>query len=71
VPALAQAQFEASTESNPASAYRESVVSRTTRAVKYEHRSGAEEIEMEFKDRPSAFGGWQPFVLFTGSMTLW
>ena len=57
VPTLAQAQIAASTESNQTSAYRESVVSRTTRAVKYEHRSGATKINFRGTDlMPAATG---------------
>lgn len=57
VPTLAQAQIAPSTESNQTSAYRESVVSRTTRAVKYEHRSGATKINFRGTDlMPAATG---------------
>jgi outer membrane protein OmpA-like peptidoglycan-associated protein len=57
VPTLAQAQIGASAESNQTSAYRESVVSRTTRAVKYEHRSGATKINFRGTDlMPAATG---------------
>ena len=57
VPTLAQAQIAPSTESNQTSAYRVSVVSRTTRAVKYEHRSGATKINFRGTDlMPAATG---------------
>ena len=54
---LAQAQTATSTESNQTSTYRVSVVSRTTRAVKYEHRSGATKINFRGTDlMPAATG---------------
>ncbi len=57
IPTLAQAQIAASTESSQTSAYRGSVVSRTTRAVKYEHRSGATKINFRGTDlMPAATG---------------
>jgi hypothetical protein len=57
VTTIAQAQIAPSTESNQTSAYRESVVSRTTRAVKYEHRSGATKINFRGTDlMPAATG---------------
>ena len=57
VSTLAQAQMAASTESNQPSVYRESVVSRTTRAVKYQHRSGATKINFRGTDlMPGATG---------------
>jgi outer membrane protein OmpA-like peptidoglycan-associated protein len=55
--AIAQAQTATSTESNQTPTYRVSVVSRTTRAVKYEHRSGATKINFRGTDlMPSASG---------------
>jgi outer membrane protein OmpA-like peptidoglycan-associated protein len=57
VPALAQAQIAASTDSTQSSTYRISVVSRTTRAVKYQHRSGATKINFRGTDlMPAATG---------------
>ena len=54
---LTQAQPTPSDEHNQPSAYRETVVSRTTRAVKYEHRSGATKIDFRGTDlMPSASG---------------
>ncbi len=46
-PVIAQAQDATSTESGQVPTYRVSVVSRTTRAVKYEHRSGATKIDFQ------------------------
>jgi outer membrane protein OmpA-like peptidoglycan-associated protein len=57
VPALAQAQIAASTESTQSSTYRVSVVSRTTRAVKYQHRSGATKINFRGTDLMPAAAG--------------
>jgi outer membrane protein OmpA-like peptidoglycan-associated protein len=57
VPTLAQAQIAAPTGSNQTSSYRVSVVSRTTHAVKYEHRSGATRINFRGTDlMPAATG---------------
>ncbi len=56
-PTLAQAQIATSHESNQVSAYRVSVVSRTTRAVKYEHRSGATRINFRGTDLMPAAAG--------------
>ncbi len=54
---LAQAQSETSNESNPRATYRVSVVSRTTRAVKYEHRNGSTKINFRGTDlMPAATG---------------
>ncbi len=54
---LAQAQTATSTESIQTSTYRVSVVSRTTRAVKYEHRSGATKINFRGTDLMPAAAG--------------
>ena len=57
VPALAQAQIAASTESTQSSTYPMSVVSRTTPAVQYQHRSGASKINFRGTDlMPAATG---------------
>jgi outer membrane protein OmpA-like peptidoglycan-associated protein len=54
---LAQAQTSDSREHNQTPAYGVNVVSRTTRAVKYEHRSGATKIDFQGTDlMPSASG---------------
>src|SRR5580692_8711874 len=54
---LTQAQTVTSAESNQMSTYRVSVVSRTTRAVKYEHRSGSTKIDFQGTDlMPGASG---------------
>jgi outer membrane protein OmpA-like peptidoglycan-associated protein len=53
----AQAQTANATESNQTSTYRISVVSRTTRAVKYEHRSGATKINFRGTDLMPAAAG--------------
>jgi outer membrane protein OmpA-like peptidoglycan-associated protein len=54
---IAHAQSAASTEVDHTSPYRVSVVSRTTQAVKYEHRSGATKINFRGTDlMPSASG---------------
>jgi hypothetical protein len=55
--AVAQAQISPAAEQSSAATYRVSVVSRTTRAVKYEHRSGATKIDFQGTDlMPSASG---------------
>ena len=54
---LAQAQTATSTQSIQTSTYRVSVVSRTTRAVKYEHRSGATKINFRGTDLMPAAAG--------------
>ena len=55
--AVAQAQISPAAEQSSAPTYRVSVVSRTTRAVKYEHRSGATKIDFQGTDlMPSASG---------------
>jgi outer membrane protein OmpA-like peptidoglycan-associated protein len=55
--AQAQSQKEATTESNQTTAYRVSVISRTTRAIKYGHRSGATKINFRGTDlMPGASG---------------
>lgn len=54
---FAQAQSATSTDSNQSSAYRVSVVSRTTRAVKYAHRSGATKINFRGTDLMPAAAG--------------
>ncbi|MGD0964109.1 MAG: OmpA family protein [Candidatus Acidiferrales bacterium] len=56
-PTLAQAQSVTSAEVNQASTYRVSVVSRTTRAVKYEHRSGSTQINFRGTDLMPAAAG--------------
>jgi len=48
--ALAQAQISPAGEQNRTPTYSVSVVSRTTRAVKYEHRSGATKIDFQGTD---------------------
>src|SRR6202165_4443326 len=54
---LAQAQTSDSREHNQTPAYGVNVVSRTTRAVKYEHRSGATKIDFQGTDlMPGASG---------------
>ncbi len=54
---VALAQISPAAEQNSAPTYRVSVVSRTTRAVKYEHRSGATKIDFQGTDlMPSASG---------------
>ncbi len=54
---IAQAQVTASTESNQTSAYRVSVISRTTQAVKYQHRNGATKLNFRGTDlMPAATG---------------
>jgi len=54
---FAQAQSATSTDPNQSSAYRASVVSRTTRAVKYAHRSGATKINFRGTDLMPAAAG--------------
>ena len=54
---LAQAQTTASDEHNQMPTYSVNVVSRTTRAVKYEHRSGSTKIDFQGTDlMPGASG---------------
>jgi outer membrane protein OmpA-like peptidoglycan-associated protein len=54
---LAQGQTAVSSENNQAPTYRVNVVSRTTRAVSYKHRSGATKINFQGTDlMPSAAG---------------
>ena len=54
---VALAQISPAAEQNSAPTYRVSVVSRTTRAVKYEHRSGATKIDFQGTDlMPGASG---------------
>jgi outer membrane protein OmpA-like peptidoglycan-associated protein len=54
---LAQAQTSDSREDNQAPTYGVNVVSRTTRAVKYEHRSGSTKIDFQGTDlMPGASG---------------
>jgi outer membrane protein OmpA-like peptidoglycan-associated protein len=54
---LAQAQTKDSPKQNQPSAYGVNVVSRTTRAVKYEHRSGSTKIDFRGSDlMPGASG---------------
>ncbi len=54
---LTQAQTTSSDEHNQTSTYSVNVISRTTRAVKYEHRSGATKIDFQGTDlMPSASG---------------
>jgi outer membrane protein OmpA-like peptidoglycan-associated protein len=54
---IVQAQTTVSLEDNATATYRVSVVSRTTRAVKYEHRSGATKIDFQGTDlMPGASG---------------
>ena len=54
---LAQAQTTVSYENNQKPAYRVSVVSRTTRAVSYRHRSGATKINFQGTDLMPAAAG--------------
>jgi outer membrane protein OmpA-like peptidoglycan-associated protein len=56
-PALAQAQTVNSNEVVQTSTYRVSVVSRTTRAVKYEHRNGSTHINFRGTDLMAAATG--------------
>jgi len=57
VSTLAQAQTAVSSENNQTPTYRVNVVSRTTRAVSYKHRSGATKINFQGTDlMPSAVG---------------
>jgi len=54
---LTQAQTTASDEHNQTSTYSVNIVSRTTRAVKYEHRSGSTKIDFQGTNlMPSASG---------------
>ena len=54
---VAHAQIATSSKSNQTPTYRASVVSRTTRAVKYEHRSGSTKINFRGTDlMPAATG---------------
>ena len=54
---LTQAQTTASDEHNQTSTYSVNIVSRTTRAVKYEHRSGSTKIDFQGTDlMPGASG---------------
>jgi outer membrane protein OmpA-like peptidoglycan-associated protein len=54
---LAQAQTLVSNEQNPTPTYRVNVISRTTRAVKYEHRRGSTKINFQGTDlMPTASG---------------
>ncbi len=56
--AQAQAQTQAPADSgNPAPTYRINVVSRTTRAVSYRHRSGATKINFQGTDLMPAAAG--------------
>src|SRR5258707_7243317 len=56
--ALAQAQTQAPADSgNPTPTYRINVVSRTTRAVSYRHRSGATKINFRGTDLMPAAAG--------------
>ena len=48
--AAAQAQTAVSSDSNHIVIYRENVVSRTTRAVSYKHRSGSTKIDFAGTD---------------------
>lgn len=54
---VAQAQSATSTDTIQTSTYRESVVSRTTRAVMYEHRSGSTKINFRGTDLMPAANG--------------
>src|ERR1700730_11364043 len=56
-PTVAQAQTATSTEVNQTSTYRVSVHSQTTRAVKYEHRSGDTKINFRGTDLMPAASG--------------
>ncbi len=56
-PTFAQAQIAPSAETVQTSPYRESVVSRTTRAVKYEHRNGSTRIGFRGTDLMAAAAG--------------
>src|SRR5258707_12191705 len=56
--ALAQAQTQVPADSgNPTPTYRINVVSRTTRAVSYKHRSGAAKINFQGTDLMPAAAG--------------
>jgi outer membrane protein OmpA-like peptidoglycan-associated protein len=67
---LSQAQNAIPTESTQASAYRVSVVSRTTRAVKYEHRSGATKINFRGTDLMPAASGEAKIESKRGAMEI-
>jgi len=54
---LAQAQTAVSNEQNPTPTYSVNVISRTTRAVKYEHRSGSTKINFQGTDLMPAASG--------------
>jgi outer membrane protein OmpA-like peptidoglycan-associated protein len=54
---LAQAQTAVSNEQNPTPTYSVNVISRTTRAVKYEHRSGSTKINFQGTDLMPAVSG--------------
>jgi len=54
---LAQAQTTVSSENNQRPIYRVNVVSRTTRAVSYKHRSGATKIDFQGTDLMPAAAG--------------
>jgi outer membrane protein OmpA-like peptidoglycan-associated protein len=56
-PTVAQAQTATSSESSQTSTYRLSVVSRTTRAIKYGHRSGSTKINFRGTDLMPAASG--------------
>ncbi len=55
--AVAQAQTAVSSDSNHVVIYRENVVSRTTRAVSYKHRSGSTKINFQGTDLMAAAEG--------------
>jgi outer membrane protein OmpA-like peptidoglycan-associated protein len=54
---IAQAQSTATSDNNQTSVYRISVVSRTTRAVSYKHRSGSTKIDFQGTDLMPAAAG--------------
>jgi outer membrane protein OmpA-like peptidoglycan-associated protein len=69
-PALAQAQTAVSTESNLTPAFPAGLVSRTTPAVKYEHRSGATKINFRGTDLMPAATGVASVESKRGSMKI-
>lgn len=69
-PTIAQAQRLTSKESLQTSTYQVSVVSRTTRAVKYEHRSGATKINFRGTDLMPAAAGEAKVESSRGAMNI-
>jgi outer membrane protein OmpA-like peptidoglycan-associated protein len=67
---LAQAQTLVSNEQNPTPTYRMKVISRTTRAVKYEHRSGSTKINFQGTDLMPAASGLATVESQRGAMKI-